>query len=194
MLLIVIHYPDNPDEIIECCHRWGRNEEGTEKRRIKLKPSIPHFIPEDQLIVKKNVVNERTTGDLGFVNASNLWKFNLRGDPPCWQRWPGELPGCVSLVLQPWSRLVWRILQIATLIIMQRTTCCLSTELAWRKVRTRPTQTIMPTIAFVMIRLTKSLICQTAVAKESGIEHRKTHPCHVQKQTSQGWSGGKVCT
>ena len=46
--------------------------EGTEKRRIKLKPSIPHFIPEDQLIVKKNVVNERTTGDLGFVNASNL--------------------------------------------------------------------------------------------------------------------------
>ena len=127
-------------------------------------------------------------------SASNLWKFNLRGDPPCWQRWPGELPSCVSLVLQPWSRLVRQMLQIATLNFMQRTTCCLSTELAWRKVRTRPTQTIMPTIAFVMIRLTKTFICQTAVAKESGIEHRKTHPCHVQKQTSQGLSGGKVCT
>ena len=38
---------------------------------------FPHFIPEDQLIVKKYVVYERTTGNLGSILCLKLVKIQL---------------------------------------------------------------------------------------------------------------------
>ena len=42
---------------------------------------FPHFIPEDQLIVKKNVVYERTTGNLGSILCLKLVKIQLERRP-----------------------------------------------------------------------------------------------------------------
>ena len=61
---------------------------------------------------------------------------------PYWQKLPEAPPSYALPVLQPWWKSIADLYFIVVVNVTE--TCCLSTELAWRNVSTRPTQTIIP--------------------------------------------------